>query len=89
MSLVEKQLGRGWQVMAAKCDPRCFGMGCARARIYMWAWRKDKVTWRPECDLMSLLSILTSKSVLGAKDYFWDTTAGPSNLSLAEEPWLQ
>ena len=82
--LVQKELGRGWRIAAAKVDPRILGLGAARARVYMLAWRASKFTWSGEINVQDFFDTLTSKVMLDASSYFWKTSP-PTKLSAAEE----
>ena len=77
-----------WQLQSIRIDPRNLGFGCARSRVYMLAYRGDRMAWTKEFTLEELVDCLASRVVLSAGSYYWGK-GEPSQLSDAEETWLQ
>ena len=69
--VVKNELGKGWDLTSVRLDPRCFGLGCARARVFMLCWRTDKVRWVSPFTLQSFVGVLLSRAVMKAGDYFF------------------
>eukprot|EP00435_Cladocopium_sp_Y103_P026039 s1099_g6.t1 len=69
--VVKKELGKGWDLASVRLDPRCFGLACARARVFMLCWRTDKVRWVSPFTLKSFVGVLLSRVVMNAGDYFF------------------
>lgn len=68
---VQDELGSAFALTSVKIDPRIFGMGVARARIYIIAIRKSKLQWRKGFSIKDFLDSLTSRMILSASSYFW------------------
>ena len=61
-----------WELRSICVDPRNFGLGIARARVYMLAWRKSKLAWTGPFDTLDeFLQCVAAKHVLTARNYFW------------------
>eukprot|EP00435_Cladocopium_sp_Y103_P022441 s2836_g5.t1 len=84
---VKASLGPGWNVLAVKLDPRVFGLGVARARIYIVAIRTSKLRWKPKFSMQEFIDALTSQVCLVATDYWWKNLP-PQILSPSDETWL-
>ena len=69
--IVKKELGKGWDLTSVRLDPRCFGLACARARVFILCWRTDKVKWVSPFTLKSFVGVLLSRVAMNAGDYFF------------------
>jgi len=69
--LVKKELGVGWDQTSVKLDPRCFGIPCSRARIFILCWRTDRVRWVSPFNLKTFVGLLVGRVVMKARDYFF------------------
>ena len=87
METVKATLGPGWDVSAVKLDPRVFGLGVARARIYIVAIRTSKLQWKPQFSMQEFIDAMTSQVSLVATDYWWKKLPRQI-LSPADETWL-
>ena len=87
-SVVESHLGPEFEVQDVQIDPRNLGLGVGRARSFFVAYRKDKVMWNAEYSLTSFLECISSKAVLSAKNYFWQSHP-KDQLSDAEDSWFK
>lgn len=87
-AITKERLGPEREVQSLCVDPRNFGLGVARARIYMLCWNTKRVRWDSPLTLAELLDAVASRRVLTAKNYFWQRRPC-SLLSDAEDPWLQ
>ena len=71
-SVAQQHLGADWELRSICVDPRNFGLGIARARVYMLAWRKSKLAWTGPYDTLDeFLQCVAAKHVLTARNYFW------------------
>ena len=86
-ALVKKELGKGWDLDSVRLDPRCFGLGCARARVFIVCWRTNKVRWVSPFTLRSFVGLLRSRAVMKAGDYFF-MDVPKAKLSDSAVPWL-
>ncbi|CAK9021657.1 unnamed protein product [Durusdinium trenchii] len=60
----------GWDSRIVKLDPRCFGYGCARPRIYGIIWNVAYMgQWNPDFPFLEVLSALQEANL---KDYCTD-----------------
>ena len=48
VSIAVKHLGSAWELESTVIDPRHFGVPASRARLYILAWRRDKVKRRDD-----------------------------------------
>ena len=87
-STVESHLGPDFDVQDVQVDPRNVGLGVGRARSFFVAYKKDKIKWNAEYSLTSFLECISSKSVLKAKNYFWQSHP-KDQLSDAEDSWFK
>ena len=55
ISQMAKALGQDWEIVPVKLDPQLFGLPCARGRLYILAWRKDKLRWHPGVPTIDVL----------------------------------
>ena len=85
-ALVQSKLGPDWTIRSCKIDPRLFGLPIARARIYLIAFKNQKVSWSSNIKLESVLGALTSQCVSTASLYLW-MKLPESSLSDAQDPW--
>ena len=77
-----------WAVKQAKVDPRCFGFGTARPRVFAWIWNTTAVHWDKEWDFFAILDALKAHPVMEAKDFFWMKKV-PSSLTPGDETRLR
>ncbi|CAK9071611.1 unnamed protein product [Durusdinium trenchii] len=77
-----------FSVTAVKVDPRVFGLGVARARIYIIAIRRSKLRWKPGFCLEDFMDSVTAQVTLQSTDYFWKKLP-PQNLSRSDDTRLQ
>jgi len=90
-SVVESHLGPGFEVQEVQdvqVDPRNVGLGVGRARSFFVAYKKEKIMWNAEYSLTSFLECISSKSVLSARNYFWQSHP-KDQLSDAEDSWFK
>lgn len=66
-------------------DPRCFGLGCARARSYGIAWKKSMFTWNQNISLERLIGALQARPIMLANDFFFLSDIPSSKLTSAED----
>ena len=87
--LVESNLKQhgDWKVASVKLDPRHFGLGVGRARIYLLCWRQNKLKWDAPFTLSSFVTSLMARPHLLAEDYFWRKLPR-GILTSAEDPVL-
>ena len=83
--LVQQELGPLWDLKWSILDPRAFGVPAARTRVYILAWRKDKLQWRSDVDMNSIIDTLTMQCVSNAGMFFWKAL-GPSALTNSQVP---
>ena len=69
--VVRSSLSSCWTLVSVRVDPRVLGFGTARARVFIVAYRSDKLQWVSPFSLASLVGCLSSQVALKAKDYFW------------------
>lgn len=43
---IQDQMGHDFEIQYVKLDPRVFGLGVARARVFMVGIRKSKLQWK-------------------------------------------
>lgn len=84
-SIVKRELGPAWEVRSWRIDPRIFGLGTARARVYMIAIRINKLAWIGGFNVQDFFEAISAQVALSASDYFW-MDLPPSQLSPSEEP---
>ena len=61
----------GFSLSPLKIDPRVFGLGAARTRLYVIAIRIGKLKWKDNFSLVEFFDVLTSQVVLSASKYYW------------------
>ena len=83
--IVAARLGPSWRIQATRLDPRIFGMGVSRPRLYMICYDSDHVRWDADFTLNEFVTALAAKPVLTARDYFWEKVP-KTRLTNAEEP---
>ena len=82
--ITRKYLGPSWACASVCIDPRNFGVPASRTRLYILAWRRDKVQWTLEgTSLQDIMACLGAKPVGGAGD-FWFMNLPKSKLSEAQ-----
>lgn len=88
LTLLTRALGTKWQVMHACIDPQLFGLPASRTRLYVLAFRKDRLAWHPDVpDLRQLLRTLTSRVHRDFTcDKFWWSPKQTHRLSHADAP---
>ena len=69
--LVKKELGPEWTLVSIRMDPRCLGLPCSRARVFMVCWKVKEVRWTAPFTLYSFVGALCSRVVMNAGHYFW------------------
>lgn len=86
---IEEFLGKKWGVASARVDPRNFGYGASRPRMYAICWNKEKLQWskNPALSLESLLNLLLARPRMAARDFFWQDLP-KSKLTASEEARL-
>ena len=77
----------GFSLTPLKIDPRIFGLGAARTRLYVIAIRIGKLKWMDNFSLLEYFDALTSQVALNANDYYWMKLPA-SNLSPSAETCL-
>lgn len=82
--IVAARLGPSWRIQATRLDPRIFGMGVSRPRLYMICYDSDHVRWDADFTLNEFVTALAAKPVLTARDYFWEKVP-KKRLTNAEE----
>lgn len=88
VDLVKASLGAKWSMQVTRLDPRLFGLPVARARLYIIAYRHDRLRWASDLTLDDFVKICSSQCVLSARNLFW-MTLSEQEISDAEAPWLQ
>lgn len=85
----KQELGPSWEVTSARIDPRHFGFGAARPRLYAVCFRRDRLQWNPcpSMSLHSLLSCLLARPNMKAEDFYWQDLP-QAKLTASEESWL-
>ena len=82
--LVASHLGPSWAMDSTRLDPRIFGMGVSRPRVYIICWRKNVLKWTADFRLDEFVRALAAKPVLTAGNYFWQKIP-ETTLTAAEE----
>ena len=82
--LVASHLGPSWAMDSTRLDPRIFGMGVSRPRVYIICWRKNVLKWTADFRLEEFVRALAAKPVLTAGNYFWQKIP-ETTLTAAEE----
>lgn len=85
--VVRASLSKHWTLVSVRIDPRILGLAAARARVFIIAYRNDKLRWVSPFSLASMVGCLSSRVVLKAKDYFW-MNLPPAVLSDANAPFV-
>lgn len=70
-ALVKKELGPAWTLVSTRMDPRCLGLPCSRARVFIVCWKVQEIRWTAPFALSSFVGALCSKVVMNAGDYYW------------------
>ena len=70
-ALVKKELGPAWTLVSTRMDPRCLGLPCSRARVFIVRWKVQEIRWTAPFALSSFVGALCSKVVMNAGDYYW------------------
>lgn len=86
-ALVASKLGQQWSMQHCIIDPRILGLPCARTRIYLVCYKKNKVTWMSGISLNSVLGALTSRVKADASMYLWKKLK-PATLTPAKDTCL-
>ena len=73
-----------WKTNYARLDPRLFGFGSARPRVYAVAYDSRVVTWDKLFGFIDVLLALRAQPLMEAKDFFW-LDLPPTKLSNSEE----
>lgn len=87
--VVRRELGNTWKCVSAVVDPRLFGFGTSRARVYGLAWKKGCFIEDPGFPLLRTLEALKARPMMMAKNFFWQKNCPPSKLSDSAAFWLQ
>ena len=70
--VVHRALGnKDWKLESVRIDPRVLGFGASRARLYIVAYRQDKLDWVGPWTLTSFVEILRARVKMTAHNYFW------------------
>jgi hypothetical protein len=80
-----RELGSSWDSEAMPIDPRIFGLGCARARLYGVAWKKHMYQWDPSISLEMIIDALKARPVMAANSVFYWSKTPSVRLTEAEE----
>ncbi|CAK9049338.1 PABC domain-containing protein [Durusdinium trenchii] len=64
--LVASHLGPSWAMDSTRLDPRIFGMGVSRPRVYIICWRKNVLKWAADFRLDEFVRALAAKPVSDA-----------------------
>lgn len=78
--IIKHELGPGWGCFAMTIDPRIFGLGTSRPRVYGICWKKSSVRVDPAFDLTSIIEGLKALPRMSANDFFFQKMA-PSGLA--------
>ena len=68
---IRDELGPGWRIRSHVIDPRIFGIGAARSRLYAICWKVDTIHWREDVSMEAILEALTASVEFGAGSFFW------------------
>ena len=80
-----RELGSSWDSEAMPIDPRIFGLGCARARLYGVAWKKHMYQWDPSISLEMIIDALKARPVMAANSFFYLSKTPSVRLTEAED----
>ena len=69
--VVGQEMGKSWEVQAVVVDPRLFGFGTSRTRVYGLCWRKGSMIIDKDFPILKTLEALKARPTMSAKDYFW------------------
>lgn len=86
-SYVKKYLGSWWEVHEVKVDPRLWGFGNARPRVYGVAWDTRSHSWDDNFPFEAILESLKARPVMTSSDFFW-MDLPPSQLTWSQDLWL-
>ena len=67
-----------YEMQCVRVDPRIFGEGCSRARLYAVVYKTEKFRWDPQMGLAQFLDMLKMRPCMNAQSYFY--------MSLPESP---
>ena len=70
-SHVQKELGDEFGIQSTYLDPRVFGLGVARSRVFLLCWRKTCLRWVAPWSLNEFVSAFVAEPTLTARNYFW------------------
>lgn len=74
-----------WDLEVARLDPRIFGHGGARPRVFGVIWNRAYIgMWNPDFPFQEVLASLRAKPAMRASDFFY-MKINPSSLSSREE----
>ena len=74
-----------WECRIVKIDPRIFGFGCARPRIYGVIWNVAYMgPWKPDFPFLEVLGALRARPSMVAQDFYWMNLA-PSRLTMEQD----
>ena len=82
---VERFLGPEYESLVARVDPRLWGFGCARPRVYGLVWHKACGQWNASFPFEEILRALKAEPVMKAQDFFYLETP-PRKLTPGDEP---
>ena len=82
-----------WGCEVAKIDPRLWGFGCARPRVYAILYNKKYVAWDEDFPFKDVLMGLRAQPVMKASDFFSlspipKPLAPGSDLQLSKDPTI-
>lgn len=69
--MVQKELGGEWCLKSIRVDPRALGLPCARARVFILAWKKKELRWCAPWTLSSFVEALCSRIGMNTGNYFF------------------
>ena len=78
--VVKQELGSGWGCYTMTIDPRIFGLGTSRPRVYGLCWKKCSVRVDQAFDLTSIVEGLKALPMMSAGKFFFQKIA-PSGLA--------
>lgn len=68
---IRDELGPEWGIRSHVIDPRIFGIGAARSRLYAICWKVKTIHWREDVSMEAILEALTASVEFGAGGFFW------------------
>ena len=69
--VASRELGPAWACQAVVVDPRLFGFGASRARVYGLCWNKKNITVDSLFPILKTLEALKARAIMRAQDFYW------------------